>query len=124
MSNSPSRSTIPASGSLQAGPDRSRIRSGKVVPTAGVLVSNTFANDTLGVLADFIYTRRDTTSNRVSVQGWEGGFYAPCQLAGSTEANCAPDHECDCPGIAASDDHGLVPAAIYCRAGQDEGRTL
>ena len=65
-------------------------RSGKVVPTAGLLLSNTFANDTLGVLADVIYTRRDTTSNRVSVSGWAGGFYAPCQLAGSTSTTCAP----------------------------------
>ena len=72
-----------ASGSIQD-------RSGNVVPTAGLLVSNTFANDTLGVLADVIYTRRDTTSNRVSVSGWAGGYYAPCQLAGSTAATCAP----------------------------------
>ncbi len=65
-------------------------RSGKIVPTAGVLVSNTFAGDTLGVLADVIYTRRDTKTNRVSVSGWAGGFYAPCQLQGSTAASCNP----------------------------------
>ncbi|WP_010185891.1 TonB-dependent receptor [Sphingomonas sp. PAMC 26605] len=65
-------------------------RSGDVVPTAGLLLSDTFANNTLGVLADFIYTRRDTDSNRVSVQGWPGGFYAPCQLQGTTSTNCAP----------------------------------
>ncbi|WP_010218120.1 TonB-dependent receptor [Sphingomonas sp. PAMC 26621] len=65
-------------------------RSDSVVPTAGLLLSDTFANDTLGVLADFIYTRRDTDSNRVSVQGWPGGYYAPCQLQGSTSTNCAP----------------------------------
>ncbi|MGK6321972.1 TonB-dependent receptor [Sphingomonas sp. DT-51] len=72
-----------ASGSVQD-------RSGKVVPTAGVLFSNTFADDTLGVLADVIYTRRDTKTNRVSVSGWAGGFYAPCQLQGSTAATCNP----------------------------------
>lgn len=77
------RMAASASGSVQD-------RSGKVVPTAGLLLSNTFANDTLGVLADVIYTRRDTTSNRVSVQGWAGGYYAPCQLAGSTATTCAP----------------------------------
>jgi iron complex outermembrane receptor protein len=66
-------------------------RSGKVVPTAGLLVSDTFANGTLGVLADFIYTRRDTTTNRVSVQGWPGGLYAPCQIAGSTATTCNPN---------------------------------
>ncbi|WP_242151389.1 MULTISPECIES: TonB-dependent receptor [unclassified Sphingomonas] len=71
-----------ASGSVQD-------RSGKVVPTGGLLLSDTFANDTLGVLADVIYTRHDTTSNRVGVNGWPGGYYAPCQLAGST-GDCAP----------------------------------
>lgn len=65
-------------------------RSGKVVPTGGVLLSDTFANGTLGVLADFIYTRRDTDSNRVGVNGWAGGYYAPCQLKGSTATTCAP----------------------------------
>ena len=65
-------------------------RSGDVVPTAGLLISDTFADDTIGILSDFIYTRRDTTSNRVSVQGWPGGYYAPCQLAGSAAATCAP----------------------------------
>jgi iron complex outermembrane receptor protein len=64
-------------------------RSGDIVPTAGLLVSDTF-NDTIGVLADFIYTRRDTDTNRVSVQGWPGGFYAPCQLKGSASTNCSP----------------------------------
>ncbi|MDF0487636.1 TonB-dependent receptor [Sphingomonas sp. H39-1-10] len=72
-----------ASGSVQD-------RAGKVVPTGGLLISDTFANDTLGVLADAIYTRHDTTTNRVFVSGWAGGYYAPCQLAGSTAATCAP----------------------------------
>ncbi|AOH84157.1 TonB-dependent receptor [Sphingomonas panacis] len=72
-----------ASGSIQD-------RAGKVVPTGGLLISDTFANDTLGVLADAIYTRHDTTTNRVFVSGWPGGFYAPCQLAGSTAATCNP----------------------------------
>ena len=71
------------SGSLQ---DRAK----RVVPTGGFLVSDTFADDTIGVLADAIYTRRDTTTNRVFVAGWAGGYYAPCQLQGSTAANCAP----------------------------------
>lgn len=65
-------------------------RSGKIVPTGGVLLSDTFANGTLGVLADFIYTRRDTNTNRVGVNGWEGGYYAPCQLKGTTATSCSP----------------------------------
>ncbi|WP_241557386.1 TonB-dependent receptor [Croceibacterium ferulae] len=64
-------------------------RAEKIVPTGGLLISNTFADDTIGVLADVIYTRRDTDTNRVYVSGWPGGNFAPCQLAGSTGA-CTP----------------------------------
>src|SRR4051794_26691279 len=38
---------------------------GSVQPTAGVLFSDTFADDTFGVLADAIYSKRDTDTNRV-----------------------------------------------------------
>ena len=72
-----------ASGSYQP-------RSSTVAPTGGLLVSNTFANDTLGVLGSVVYHRQDTDTNRVFVSGWPGGLYAPCQLAGSTAATCAP----------------------------------
>ncbi|RZF63364.1 TonB-dependent receptor [Sphingomonas populi] len=68
-------------------------RAGKVVPTGGLLLSDTFANDTLGVLADAIYTRHDTTTNRVFVSGWSGGFYAPCQLQGTNATACAPTND-------------------------------
>ncbi|GGB27303.1 TonB-dependent receptor [Sphingomonas metalli] len=72
-----------ASGSIQD-------RAGKVVPTLGALVSDTFANDTIGILSSFVYTRRDTDTNRVYVSGWPGGFYAPCQLtAACTDAQLA-----------------------------------
>ena len=53
---------------------------GSVQPTGGLLFSNTFADDTMGFLADAIYTKRDTDTNRVFVSGWEGGKFAPCQL--------------------------------------------
>src|SRR5690242_10955775 len=46
----------------------------KVAPTAGLLFSNTFANDTMGILADVIYTEHDTNTNHVFVSGWEGGL--------------------------------------------------
>jgi iron complex outermembrane recepter protein len=62
-----------ASGSLQD-------ESSEIKPTAGVLFSNTFANDTMGFLFDAIYTERATDTNRVFVSGWEGGRFAPCQL--------------------------------------------
>ncbi len=61
-----------ASGSMQD-------EAGDIKPTAGVLFSNTFANDTFGVLADVIYTERSTDTNRVFVSGWEGGRFAECQ---------------------------------------------
>ncbi|WP_268894959.1 TonB-dependent receptor [Steroidobacter agaridevorans] len=61
-----------ASGSMQDEAD-------EIKPTAGVLFSNTFADETLGVLADVIYTERSTDTNRVFVSGWEGGRFAPCQ---------------------------------------------
>jgi TonB-dependent receptor len=59
------------------------------VPTGGLLVSSTNADETFGVLADVIYTKRDTDTNRVYVSGWPGGNFAPCQLAGST-GTCTP----------------------------------
>ena len=61
-----------------------------VVPTGGLLFSDTFANDTLGILADAAYTRHDTQSNQAYINGYGFGYYAPCQLAGSTAATCAP----------------------------------
>jgi len=53
---------------------------GSIQPSGGLLFSTTFAEDTIGFLADAIYTKRDTDTNRVFVSGWEGGKFAPCQL--------------------------------------------
>src|SRR5689334_24114360 len=53
---------------------------GSAQPSAGLLYSTTFADDTMGFLADAIYTRRDTDTNHVFVSGWQGGYFAPCQL--------------------------------------------
>ena len=58
----------------------------KVAPTAGLLFSNTFANDTMGILADVIYTEHDTNTNHVFVSGWEGGLMRDCQRT----AVCTP----------------------------------
>jgi TonB-dependent receptor len=49
-------------------------------PTVGMLFSDTFADDTLGILIDGIYTDHTTATNRDFVSGWEGGRFAPCQL--------------------------------------------
>ncbi|WP_197707484.1 TonB-dependent receptor [Sphingobium sp. LB126] len=77
------RIAMSASGSVQD-------ESGKIVPTIGGLFSTTFADETMGILVDAIYTRRDTQTNRVYVSGWQGGKFAPCQLAGTTATICNP----------------------------------
>jgi TonB-dependent receptor len=65
-----------ASGSLQS-------RDKSVEPTGGVLFSDTFADDTIGVLGDIAYTRHDTKTNRVFIPGWVGTHFIPCQLTPS-----------------------------------------
>ncbi len=55
-----------------------------VQPSAGMLFSDTFADDTMGILVDGIYTKRATDANRVFVSGWEGGKFHPCQMT----SNC------------------------------------
>jgi iron complex outermembrane recepter protein len=76
-----------AAASLQDGANDTR-------PTVGALFSDTFADDTLGILLDGIYTDHSTTSNRVFVSGWEGGKFAPCQLTAVCTAaqNAAANH--------------------------------
>ncbi|EQB33989.1 TonB-dependent receptor [Sphingobium ummariense] len=73
------RVALSAAGSVQD-------EAGKVVPTVGGLFSTTFADDTMGILVDAIYTRRDTQTNRVYVSGWQGGRYRPCQLTAACTA--------------------------------------
>ena len=69
-------------GSLQS-------RDGHVRPRAGLLISDTFANGTLGILADATYTREDTKTNHVFIPGWVGAFFAPCQT-GPINTTCIP----------------------------------
>ncbi|MEI9995268.1 MAG: TonB-dependent receptor [Rhizomicrobium sp.] len=57
--------------------------SGQPAPSGDVLFSDTFANDTIGVLVDFAYTDNRTRSNHVNIQGWEGSTFAPSQFAGA-----------------------------------------
>ncbi|MXP26242.1 TonB-dependent receptor [Altererythrobacter indicus] len=90
-----------ASGSIQD-------KAGKVVPTGGLLFSNTFADDTFGILVDAIYTRRDTQTNNVFNHGFPGGRYAPCQLAGSTATSCNPVNPETNPDAADSDKQTVV----------------
>jgi len=70
---------------------------GGYAPGAGLLFSNTFADDTMGFLADVIYSEHDTSTNHVFVSGWEGGLLRPCQQT----AVCTQP-ELDAPGTIVS----------------------
>jgi iron complex outermembrane receptor protein len=67
----------------------------KIKPNGGLLFSDTFADDRLGILVDGAYAESQVRGNHVNIQGWEGGNpgltppggLAPCQLAGA--APCA-----------------------------------
>ncbi|MET0308193.1 MAG: TonB-dependent receptor [Sphingomonas sp.] len=54
-----------ASGSMQS-------RDKGVVPTGGLLVSDTFGDGKFGILGSVVYSRRDTESNQVFIPGWIG----------------------------------------------------
>lgn len=71
-----------AGGSLQS-------RDKHVRPRAGLLISDTFANGTLGILADATYIREDTKANHVFIPGWVGNSFAPCQT-GPIDLTCVP----------------------------------
>jgi iron complex outermembrane recepter protein len=64
-----------------------------VRPNGGLLFSDTFADDRIGILIDGAYADSIVQGNHVNVQGWEGGNpatgsgLAPCQLPGA--APCA-----------------------------------
>ena len=45
---------------------------GRPTPNGNVLFSDTFANDTFGILLDAAYTETKTRGNHVNVQGWVG----------------------------------------------------
>jgi iron complex outermembrane receptor protein len=63
--------------------------SNRVTPNGGLLISDTFADDRYGFLADVAYNDTKTRGNHVDIQGWEGGRgdgnsgLAACQLAGA-----------------------------------------
>lgn len=55
------------------------------IPTANgdFLFSDTFANDTIGVLVDASYADTRTVNNHINNQAWYGAKFAPSQLAGA-----------------------------------------
>jgi iron complex outermembrane recepter protein len=68
----------------------------KVKPNAGLLFSDTFADDRFGILVDGAYADSVVRGNHVNIQGWEGGNpasgsgLAPCQLPGAAPCAYAP----------------------------------
>jgi len=63
---------------------------GNPMPNANFLFSDTFNNDTFGILVDAAYTSSRVKANHVNIQGWEGFNLAACQRANPT-ATCATD---------------------------------
>jgi TonB-dependent receptor len=56
---------------------------GNVTPNVNALFSDTFANDTFGILLDGAYSVSRTRGNHVNIQGWEGTQINDAQLAGA-----------------------------------------
>jgi TonB-dependent receptor len=56
---------------------------GNLTPNVSALFSDTFANDTFGVLIDGSYAVSRTRGNHVNLQGWEGTLINASQLAGA-----------------------------------------
>jgi TonB-dependent receptor len=77
-------------------------RDKKITPRLGLLVSDQFADGTMGLLADATYTREDTKTNHVFIPGWVGAHFAPCQT-GPINLTCIPGSN-DAP----SDAHSVL----------------
>jgi TonB-dependent receptor len=56
---------------------------GKYTPNGHVQVSDTFADNTFGVLLSADISDRKVRGNHVNIQGWEGSHLSPSQLAGA-----------------------------------------
>ena len=97
-------------------------RSGKIVPTGGLLISSTNTDETFGVLADVIYTRRDTDTNRVYVSGWPGGNFAPCQLTGNAGAATARRPAIRVGKLRQSDNRQTLPGWFPQQYGAEQQR--
>ena len=61
---------------------------GRWKPNGNFLISNTFANDRVGVLVAGAYSSLSVTQNQVQNWGWIGQYIAPCQLSTWTGADC------------------------------------
>lgn len=55
---------------------------GSFRPAFGVLFSNTFLNDTLGILIDGDWSDTHVDSHHLDIAGWKGTYLNSCQMAG------------------------------------------
>ncbi|HTY50366.1 MAG TPA: TonB-dependent receptor plug domain-containing protein, partial [Steroidobacteraceae bacterium] len=55
---------------------------GQFTPGFGMLLSNTFADDTIGILVDGDYTDQKSYEHHLDIAGWEGTYLNSCQMAG------------------------------------------
>lgn len=55
---------------------------GSFRPSVGVLLSNTFFDDTFGVLIDADYTDTRVSAHHQDIVGWKGTYLNSCQMAG------------------------------------------
>ena len=63
---------VVASGSTSYAPDED-----KATPNGGLLFSDTFADDTFGLLASVSYANNKVRANHINNQGWNGQPFAP-----------------------------------------------
>jgi TonB-dependent receptor len=57
-------------------------KDGGVKPGFGALFSDTFFDDTFGILAAGDYTKKEIVGHHFDIVGWKGAFLDPCQMAG------------------------------------------
>lgn len=60
---------------------------GKTTPNGAILFSDTFADNTFGVLADVSYTQARTKGDHTNIDGWIGA-YLNCSQFATTPASC------------------------------------
>jgi len=64
---------------------------GDPMPNADFQFSDTFDNDTFGILVNAAYTSNRTRGNHVNDQGWIGTYFDPCQRAGGPACTMGVD---------------------------------
>jgi iron complex outermembrane receptor protein len=57
-------------------------KDGGIKPAFGALFSDTFFDDTFGILVAGDYTKKEVLGHHFDIVGWKGAFLDPCQMAG------------------------------------------